>query len=114
VNYGTDEHINVKVVEKMVDMTPKDWLSGKDPELGDAYQGNMENNNRFLASYIMHYAVCAHPNKDTLKRTLQALSYKKHEELGEGAKVGWVPSRLLTWVILSGRYKTAMRIGRAR
>jgi hypothetical protein len=86
--YGTSEHseqIDVKVLEKMLEMTPKEWLSGKDPEV-DGYEASQDNNNWFLASYIMHFGVCAHPNKDKLKKTLQILSFKRFKALGEGCK----------------------------
>ena len=68
-----------------MDMTPKEWLDGKDPGVA-GYAGCRDNNYWFLASYIMHYGMCAHPNKDKLKKMLQMWSYKKYAELGEANK----------------------------
>jgi hypothetical protein len=77
VLYGTDEQIDINVLGKMLGMTPKEWLSGK---------ASQDNNNWFLASYIMHFVVCAHPIKDQLKKTLEILSFKRFEVLGECCK----------------------------
>ena len=69
----------------MLEMSPREWLDGKDPGV-DGYAGSQENNYWFLASYIMHYGMCAHPNQSKLKKTLQMLSFKKYDELGDGNK----------------------------
>jgi hypothetical protein len=60
----------------------KEVLNGVDPGLR-VLTGRLSWRNQFrlMSSFIMHYLVCAHPSKETIKRALQAASYKRYNEL---------------------------------
>lgn len=83
VNYGTDEHIKVEVIEAMVTkLTPEQVLTGADPGLApDVYVGNLENNYNVMCSFLMHYLFCAHPSLQKIKLALQAASIRRFIEL---------------------------------
>ena len=74
---NTDQNIPVEVIEKFMKMKPIDVLSGEDPGLDAAlYEGSKSNNLATLASFIMNYGIYSFPNKETLKKSLQAIHYK--------------------------------------
>jgi hypothetical protein len=57
-------------------------LTAADPGLrADIYVGYLENNFNVLSSFIVHFLICAHPSKQTIKSALQTASYKRYNEL---------------------------------
>ena len=85
---GTENHIDLEVLEAFVDKTPKEVLTGRAAlNLKEStYEGGREKNMKTVASFIVNFAFMAYPDKTHLQNTLQAIHLKRFKELGKPAQ----------------------------
>jgi hypothetical protein len=88
VMVGTENHIDLEVLEAFVDKTPKEVLTGRAAlNLKEStYEGGREKNMKTVASFIVNFAFMAYPDKTHLQNTLQAIHLKRFKELGKPAQ----------------------------
>ena len=81
---GTENHIELEVLEEFVNKTPKEILTGRAAlNLKESsYRCGREKNTKTVSAFIVNFAFMAHPDKAQLQNMLQAVHLKRFKELG--------------------------------